>query len=80
MKKVKKYTVALNHSRLTLALNLNLVIHCFFSNWHVALRTADELSKIMAFFYYGAAKPPFLNVTGDVEETIPTVQISNKQG
>ncbi|XP_019190471.1 PREDICTED: uncharacterized protein LOC109184863 [Ipomoea nil] len=45
-----------------------------------ALRTADELSKIMAFFYYGAAKPSFLNVTGNGEETIPTVQISNKQG
>nr|GME15790.1 thioredoxin-like fold domain-containing protein MRL7L, chloroplastic [Ipomoea batatas]GME15822.1 thioredoxin-like fold domain-containing protein MRL7L, chloroplastic [Ipomoea batatas] len=45
-----------------------------------ALRTADELSKIMAFFYYGAAKPSFLNVTGNAEEAIPTVQISNKQG
>ncbi|KAL8160322.1 hypothetical protein V2J09_001859 [Rumex salicifolius] len=36
-----------------------------------AFRTADELSKIMAFFYYGAAKPPFFNYDGDSEEVIP---------
>ncbi|KAF7133109.1 hypothetical protein RHSIM_Rhsim09G0003200 [Rhododendron simsii] len=38
-----------------------------------ALRTADELSKIMAFFYYGAAKPPCLNTIEKREELIPTV-------
>ncbi|XP_058184233.1 thioredoxin-like fold domain-containing protein MRL7L, chloroplastic [Rhododendron vialii] len=38
-----------------------------------ALRTADELSKIMAFFYYGAAKPPCLNTIEKSEELIPTV-------
>ncbi|KAA0032393.1 hypothetical protein IC582_010729 [Cucumis melo] len=35
--------------------------------------SADELSKIMAFFYYGAAKPPCLNDVGDYQETIPSV-------
>ncbi|CAL5373751.1 unnamed protein product [Camellia sinensis] len=29
-----------------------------------AIQTADELSKIMAFFYYGAAKLPSLNTVG----------------
>uniref|UniRef100_A0A5B7BTN9 Uncharacterized protein n=1 Tax=Davidia involucrata TaxID=16924 RepID=A0A5B7BTN9_DAVIN len=43
-----------------------------------AIRTADELSKIMAFFYYGAAKPPCLSNTRDSEELIPTVPISGK--
>ncbi|KAF7132467.1 hypothetical protein RHSIM_Rhsim09G0002900 [Rhododendron simsii] len=38
-----------------------------------SLRTADELSKIMAFFYYGAAKPPCLNTIEKSEELIPTV-------
>ncbi|XP_038876051.1 thioredoxin-like fold domain-containing protein MRL7L, chloroplastic [Benincasa hispida] len=37
--------------------------------------SADELSKIMAFFYYGAAKPPCLNDIGDYQETIPSVSI-----
>lgn len=36
------------------------------------IRTADELSKIMAFFYYGAAKPPFFTYDGDREEAIPS--------
>ncbi|KAI3470272.1 hypothetical protein Pfo_026935 [Paulownia fortunei] len=40
-----------------------------------AIRTADELSKIMAFFYYGAAKPPCLSGIENMEEAIPTVQI-----
>ncbi|KAK8597551.1 hypothetical protein V6N13_094954 [Hibiscus sabdariffa] len=40
-----------------------------------AIRTADELSKMMAFFYYGAAKPPCLDCTGDRQERIPTVVI-----
>ncbi|KAK8553480.1 hypothetical protein V6N13_062285 [Hibiscus sabdariffa] len=37
------------------------------------IRTADELSKMMAFFYHGAAKPPCLDYTGDRQERIPTV-------
>ncbi|CAA2933688.1 thioredoxin-like fold domain-containing MRL7L, chloroplastic [Olea europaea subsp. europaea] len=41
-------------------------------------RTADELSKIMAFFYYGAAKPPCLSNIGNTEEPIPAVQTSSK--
>ncbi|KAE8658074.1 putative disease resistance RPP13-like protein 1-like isoform X1 [Hibiscus syriacus] len=40
-----------------------------------AVRTADELSKMMAFYYYGAAKPPCLDCTGDKQERIPTVVI-----
>ncbi|KAK4340874.1 hypothetical protein RND71_039375 [Anisodus tanguticus] len=36
-------------------------------------RTADELSKMMAFFYYGAAKPPCLNGIENSQELIPTV-------
>ncbi|KAJ7956708.1 Thioredoxin-like protein [Quillaja saponaria] len=42
-----------------------------------AIRSADELSKIMAFFYYGAAKPPCLNGTGSIQEEIPSVHINN---
>ncbi|KAK9725288.1 hypothetical protein RND81_05G134100 [Saponaria officinalis] len=37
-----------------------------------AIRSADHLSKIMAFFYYGAAKPSFFDITGNSEETIPS--------
>ncbi|KAL7166661.1 hypothetical protein ACSBR2_037346 [Camellia fascicularis] len=44
-----------------------------------AIRTADELSKIMAFFYYGAAKPPSLNTIGKSEEPIPTISINGEQ-
>lgn len=40
-----------------------------------AIRTADELSKIMAFYYYGAAKPPCLSRVVNMEEAIPTVEI-----
>lgn len=43
-----------------------------------AIRTADELSKIMAFFYYGAAKPPCLSTTGNIEEAIPPIPVSNR--
>lgn len=43
-----------------------------------AIRPADELSKIMAFFYYGAAKPPFFNVTENYEEAIPSAPVSNE--
>ncbi|CAL5441135.1 unnamed protein product [Camellia sinensis] len=44
-----------------------------------AIRTADELSKIMAFFYYGAAKPRSLNTIGKSEEPIPTISINSEQ-
>nr|DAD25081.1 TPA_asm: hypothetical protein HUJ06_026545 [Nelumbo nucifera] len=37
------------------------------------VRTADELSKIMGFFYYGAAKPPCLSNVGDSHELIPSI-------
>ncbi|CAN0877393.1 Thioredoxin-like fold domain-containing protein MRL7L, chloroplastic [Linum grandiflorum] len=40
------------------------------------IRTADEFSKIMAYFYYGAAKPPCLDKIDDVQELIPTVQVN----
>ncbi|XP_020882670.1 thioredoxin-like fold domain-containing protein MRL7L, chloroplastic isoform X2 [Arabidopsis lyrata subsp. lyrata] len=40
------------------------------------IRTADELSKIMAFFYYGAAKPPCLNGVVNSQEQIPLVDVS----
>ncbi|CAN1168831.1 Thioredoxin-like fold domain-containing protein MRL7L, chloroplastic [Linum perenne] len=43
------------------------------------IRTADEFSKIMAYFYYGAAKPPCLDNIDDVQELIPTVQVSRNQ-
>ncbi|KAL9670158.1 hypothetical protein QQ045_007709 [Rhodiola kirilowii] len=36
-----------------------------------ATRGADELSKIMAFFYYGAAKPPCLSSLELKEESLP---------
>ncbi|XP_052171853.1 thioredoxin-like fold domain-containing protein MRL7L, chloroplastic [Diospyros lotus] len=44
-----------------------------------AIRSADELSKMMAFFYYGAAKPPILSSVGKSEELIPTLSISSEQ-
>ncbi|XP_057491502.1 thioredoxin-like fold domain-containing protein MRL7L, chloroplastic [Actinidia eriantha] len=44
-----------------------------------AIRAADELSKIMAFFYYGAAKPPSLNTIEKSEELIPTISVNNEQ-
>ncbi|XP_027363040.1 thioredoxin-like fold domain-containing protein MRL7L, chloroplastic isoform X2 [Abrus precatorius] len=36
-----------------------------------AIRSAEEWSKIMAFFYYGAAKPPCLNSMAYSQENIP---------
>ncbi|KAK3035393.1 hypothetical protein RJ639_032921 [Escallonia herrerae] len=42
-----------------------------------AIRTAEELSKIMAFFYYGATKPPCLHNAGKYEEIIPTLIVVN---
>ncbi|XP_061362754.1 thioredoxin-like fold domain-containing protein MRL7L, chloroplastic [Gastrolobium bilobum] len=42
-----------------------------------AIRSADEWSKIMAFFYYGAAKPSCLNGITDFQEDIPSVIIEN---
>lgn len=41
-----------------------------------AIRSANELSKVMAFFYYGAAKPPILNNVEKLEENIPTLPIN----
>ncbi|KAM5548317.1 thioredoxin-like fold domain-containing protein MRL7L, chloroplastic [Rosa sericea] len=41
-----------------------------------AIRSGDELSKVMAFFYYGAAKPACLNGIGDRQEEIPSVPIN----
>ncbi|KAK8505292.1 hypothetical protein V6N13_045733 [Hibiscus sabdariffa] len=38
-----------------------------------AIRTADELSKMTAFVYYRAAKPPCLDCTGDRQERITAV-------
>nr|XP_043617093.1 thioredoxin-like fold domain-containing protein MRL7L, chloroplastic [Erigeron canadensis] len=35
------------------------------------IRTADELSKIMAFFYYGGAKPPCLKTSVTMNDAIP---------
>ncbi|XP_019452576.1 PREDICTED: uncharacterized protein LOC109354491 [Lupinus angustifolius] len=42
-----------------------------------ATRSADEFSKIMAFFYFGAAKPPCLNNIKDCQEDIPSFNIDN---
>ncbi|XP_028770369.1 thioredoxin-like fold domain-containing protein MRL7L, chloroplastic [Neltuma alba] len=41
------------------------------------IRNADELSKMMAFFYYGAAKPSCLNNITDFQEDIPSLPINN---
>ncbi|KAK9159379.1 hypothetical protein Syun_005720 [Stephania yunnanensis] len=38
-----------------------------------SVRNADELSKMMAFFYYGATKPPCLDIDGGCLELIPSV-------
>ncbi|KAL8199617.1 hypothetical protein R6Q57_013185 [Mikania cordata] len=35
------------------------------------IRTADELSKIMAFFYYGGAKPACFNTSTIINDAIP---------
>ncbi|KAF2325640.1 hypothetical protein GH714_031566 [Hevea brasiliensis] len=43
-----------------------------------AMRTADEFSKIMAYFYYGAGKPPCLNDIEDSQELIPSVSLADK--
>ncbi|CAH2059878.1 unnamed protein product, partial [Thlaspi arvense] len=43
------------------------------------IRTADELSKIMAFFYYGAAKPPCLNGVDNSQEQVPSVDNMNEK-
>lgn len=44
-----------------------------------AIRTADELSKIMAFFYFGAAKPFCLSSIVNHEEAIPSVKMASEQ-
>lgn len=51
--------------------NSQISFGCF-----LGIRTADELSKIMAYFYYGAAKPPCLKIEVDSQEEIPSVPIS----
>ncbi|KAJ9187183.1 hypothetical protein P3X46_002668 [Hevea brasiliensis] len=43
-----------------------------------AMRTADEFSKIIAYFYYGAGKPPCLNGIEDSQELIPSVSLADK--
>ncbi|OAY51348.1 thioredoxin-like fold domain-containing protein MRL7L, chloroplastic [Manihot esculenta] len=43
-----------------------------------ATRTADEFSKIMAYFYYGAGKPPCLNGIEDSKELIPSFSVADK--
>ncbi|BAT93621.1 Thioredoxin-like fold domain-containing protein [Vigna angularis] len=42
-----------------------------------AIRTAEEWSKVMAYFYYGAAKPPCLNNVTFSQENIPSVVTNN---
>ncbi|KAL9316995.1 hypothetical protein ACSQ67_013512 [Phaseolus vulgaris] len=37
------------------------------------IRTAEEWSKVMAYFYYGAAKPPCLNNMTFSQENIPSI-------
>ncbi|CDP19093.1 unnamed protein product [Coffea canephora] len=37
-----------------------------------AIRTADELSRMMAFFYFGAAMPPCLSGIKNIEEDVPS--------
>ncbi|KAL9274455.1 Thioredoxin-like fold domain-containing protein [Drosera capensis] len=44
-----------------------------------AKRSADELSKMMAFFYYGAGKPPFFHADKNGSEAIPPAPASRKQ-
>ncbi|QCE08764.1 hypothetical protein DEO72_LG9g3794 [Vigna unguiculata] len=42
-----------------------------------AIRTAEEWSKVMAYFYYGAAKPPCLNNVTFSQENIPSIVTNN---
>lgn len=42
-----------------------------------AIRNADEWSKIMAFFYYGAAKPSCLTNIKELQENIPSLNVGN---
>ncbi|XP_045808818.1 thioredoxin-like fold domain-containing protein MRL7L, chloroplastic [Trifolium pratense] len=43
-----------------------------------AIRSGDEWSKIMAFFYYRGAKPPCLTNIPDFQENIPSFTIGNR--
>ncbi|KAI5670047.1 hypothetical protein M9H77_19900 [Catharanthus roseus] len=45
-----------------------------------AIQTADELSRIMAFFYFGAAKPPCLSGFKNSEEVIPPYNSNPQEG
>ncbi|RDX88267.1 Thioredoxin-like fold domain-containing protein MRL7L, chloroplastic, partial [Mucuna pruriens] len=42
-----------------------------------AIRSAEEWSKVMAYFYYGAAKPSCLNSTTYAQENIPSLVSKN---
>ena len=55
-----------------------ILTHCM-PGLFSAIRNADELSKMMAFFYYGAAKPPCLSSIGDhSHEAIPSIPINSQ--
>ncbi|CAI9108241.1 OLC1v1007802C1 [Oldenlandia corymbosa var. corymbosa] len=45
-----------------------------------AIRSADELSKMMAFYYYGAVKPPCLSDKKTLDEDIPSFSPSSSSG
>lgn len=62
----------IQYQNLTLLLFVLKTVLTYFSG----IRTADELSKIMAFFYYGASKPPCLNGVVNLQEQIPLVDVS----
>ncbi|KAL2323925.1 hypothetical protein Fmac_022983 [Flemingia macrophylla] len=42
-----------------------------------AIRSAEEWSKVMAYFYYGAAKPSCLNSLTYSQENIPSIDTNN---
>ncbi|XP_065860865.1 LOW QUALITY PROTEIN: thioredoxin-like fold domain-containing protein MRL7L, chloroplastic [Euphorbia lathyris] len=42
------------------------------------IRSPDEFSKIMAYFYYGAGMPPCLSDIGDSQELIPSIPVNNE--
>lgn len=46
---------------------------CFYGT---AIRSADEFSKIMAYFYYGAGMPSCLSGIGDNQELIPSIPVN----
>ncbi|KAG4984693.1 hypothetical protein JHK87_029442 [Glycine soja] len=44
--------------------------------WRI-IRSAEEWSKVMAYFYYGAAKPSCLNSMAYSQENIPSIVTDN---